>query len=146
MPTALERLREIREETAALNLLLARTHEIIIRLRCEDPPKLSRANALAYVAAQVEKMAVRSLVVGGTGDGWPDPADTFAAGDQLTGLRMEMAELEAGLYPIPLPAGCVLLPQANFDVFAAGRLYNGMAGEAVYQKPRIVKMNERLEK
>ena len=126
MPTALERLREIWNETAALNSLLTRTYETIIRLRCEDPPKTSRAAALTYVDAQVKKMVARSLAAGGTAEGWPDPSDVFADGDQIVGLRLALEELSAGAYPMPLPTGCVLLPQVNFDVFAAGRLYNGM--------------------
>jgi len=62
----------------------------------------------------------------GTKDGWDDPGDPFADGDQIIGLQLALEELSAGPYPVLLPAGCILLPQANFDVFAAGRLYNGM--------------------
>lgn len=85
----------------------------------------SRSDALAYVPTRIERLAERSLAIGGTADGWDDPTDSFTAGDRLIGLRAAFAELEAGSYPIPLPAGCVLLSQVNFDVFAAGRLFNG---------------------
>jgi len=73
----------------------------------------------------VNKLAASSVAYGGTEDGWPDAADAFADRDQLTALREALAEVESGSYPVPLPAGCQLLPQANFDVFAAGRLYSG---------------------
>ena len=105
---------------------LTRLHDYIIRLRYEDPPRGSRQDALAYVAVQAERLGVRSEAVGGTAHGWPDPTDAFADGDQLVGLWAALEEMAAGPYPAPLPAGCVLLPQTNFDVFAAGRLYNGM--------------------
>jgi len=114
-----------------------RLHGYIIRLRCSDPMKGSRAQAIRYQAQQIEKLAGRSREVGGTADGWPDPADPFADEDQIIGLRAALDELEAGPYPIPLPAGCVLVPQANFDVFAAGRLYNGMVKTAASKAVEI---------
>ena len=107
---------------------LSRLHDYLIRLRCENPPKGTRQQALAYQASQIEKMAARSVELGGTENGWPDPSDVFADGDQIEGLRQGLAELSRAdaPYPVPLPEGCVLLPQANFDPFAHGRLYNGM--------------------
>ena len=81
----------------------------------------------AWSSAGAGKLAARSVKIGGTENGWPDPADVFADGDQIEGLRQGLAELtaEGNPYPVPLPEGCVLLPQANFDPFAHGRLYNG---------------------
>jgi hypothetical protein len=105
----------------------SRLHEYLIRLRVADPPKGCRAQAFAYQERQIDKLAARSVDVGGTKDGWPDPADVFAAGDQIKALREGLAELTRAdaPYPLPLPDGCHLLPQANFDPFEFGRLYNG---------------------
>ena len=111
-------------EIADIRAELSRLHEYIIRLRCEDPPNGTREKAFAYQAAQIEKLAARSVEIGGTEDGWPD-SDAFADNDQITGLRYALAEVEAGPYPVPLPPGCVLLPQANFDPFAHGWRYDG---------------------
>lgn len=115
------------EALEALRVELTRLHEYLIRLRCANPPKGSREQALAYQAKQIEKLAARSVDLGGTEDGWPDPADVFADGDQIKGLREGLAELsrEDAPYPVPLPDGCQLLPTANFDPFEFGRLYNG---------------------
>ena len=68
-----------------------------------------------------------------TEDGWPDPADVFAESDQITGLRAGLAELtaEGNPYLVPLPDGCILLPEANFNPFEYGRLYNGMVQAAL---------------
>ena len=110
-----------------LNKDLERLHEYVVRLRCEDPPKGTRSQALVYLQAQTDKLAVQSASAGGTADGWPDPEDVFADGDQIAALREALAELTRpdAPYPALLPPGCWLLPTANFDVFAAGRLYNG---------------------
>jgi len=106
---------------------MTRLHEYLIRLRCENPPKGTRVQALAYQAKQIDKLAVRSVDLGETEDGWPDPADVFADGDQIKGLREGLAEMTRAdaPYPLPLPDGCQLLPTANFDPFGFGRLYNG---------------------
>ncbi len=117
-------------EIAALQELqdtLTRLHERVIRLRCENPPKVTRAQAFVYLEAQTNKLAARSVEAGGTESGWPDPGDVFAGGDQVDGLREAVEELTRpdAPYPLALPPGCWLLPSANFDVFAAGRLYNG---------------------
>lgn len=42
-------------------------------------------------------------------------------------LREDLAELSRAVapYPVPLPASCVLVPQANFDPFEHGRSYSG---------------------
>ncbi len=120
---------------------LERLHGYIIRLRCSDPPKGSRAKAIRYQEQQIERLAARSVAFGGTGDGWDDPADVFADGDQLIGLRAALAELTRGdaPYPLPLPPGCTLLPTANFDPFEHGRLYNGMVsgGQATEAQEQV---------
>ncbi len=136
-----ESLREKREKVSLLemNAELERLHGYIIRLRCEDPPRGSRDQALTYQQKQMERLAALSIAAGGTEDGWPDPADPFADGDQLTGLRAALAELEAGPYPVPLPEGCTLLPQANFDPFEHARLYNGMVSTSPCLSPACLR-------
>ncbi|MGI4790605.1 MAG: hypothetical protein ACRYFS_17360 [Janthinobacterium lividum] len=118
---------------------LTRLHDTIVRLRYEDPKKGTRASALTWVARETEKLGDRCWELGvglgslnGAGDvqaimGFDDPEDPFG-GDQVLSLRKALAELTAGdaPYPVPLPPGCALLPQANFDPFEHGRLYNGM--------------------
>lgn len=106
---------------------LARLHDYIIRLRCENPAKRTRDQAFAYLQARIKLLAGLSVLAYGTEDGWPDPADAFADMDQITGLRHAFDELTRpdAPYPVPLPPGCVLLPEANFDPFEHGRLYNG---------------------
>ena len=106
---------------------LVRLHEYIVRLRYEDPPRGPREKAFAYQGAQIEKLAGLSVSIGGTKSGWPDPADVFADMDQITALGHDLAELTRpdAPYPVPLPSGCRLLPQANFDPFAYGRYYSG---------------------
>ena len=128
---------ELREAVAAHKLMLllicdcraalTRLHEYIIRLRCEDPPKGTREQAFTYLRTQIGKLKALSVAAGGTEDGWPDPSDAFGDSEQINGLRLDAVELMCpdASYPVPLPPGCVLLPEANFDVFAAGRLYNG---------------------
>ncbi len=118
-------MRLLASETALVSEL-DRLHETVVKLRCTDPPKGSRSHALAWLGQAIEKLAARSVQAGGTESGWYDPDDEFADWDQLAGLRVALAELEAGPYPIPLPEGCTLLPQANFNPFEHGRLYNGM--------------------
>jgi len=112
---------------AELNAALALTQDRIVTARCQDPKKGTRAAGLAWLARQVAAMTALSVEAGGTAGGWPDPGDPFAYGDQLTGLRADLAELSRAEapYPVPLPAGCVLLPQANFDPFEHGRSYSG---------------------
>ena len=98
----------------------------VIQLRCETPPA-GRSTSLAWLSRQIKKLAAASLAFGGTENGWSDPADVFADMDQIEGLRQALAELTAdgNPYPVPLPEGCVLLPQPNFDPFAYSRRYNG---------------------
>jgi len=121
----------VAENKTALLLLcdcradLIKLHGHLIRLRCEDPPKGTRAQALIWLSNQIEKLAARSISIGGTAHGWPDPTDELANGHQIMTLWEALDEIEAGPYPVPLPAGCQLLPAANFDPFAVGRLYNG---------------------
>ena len=106
---------------------LTRMHDYNVRLRCEDPPRGPREKAFAYLAARIEKLAGLSVSIGGTKSGWPDPADAFADMDQIEGLRHDLAELTRAdaPYPVSLPSGCQLLPQANFDPFEHGRYYSG---------------------
>ena len=82
------------------------------------------------MSKQIEKLAARAISIGGTADGWPDPLDVFADGHQIMGLWEALDEVEAGPYPVALPVGCQLLPAANFDPFAVGRLYNGAIRES----------------
>ena len=104
-----------------------RLGEYAIWLRCENPPNGTREAALAWLSQQIKNLAAASLAFGGTGEGWPDGSDAFADMDQITTLRHDMAELTLAdaPYPVPLPPGCQLLPQANFDPFAHGRYYSG---------------------
>ena len=104
-----------------------RLGEYAVRLRCENPPKATREAALAWLSQQIKKLAAASLAFGGTEEGWSDEADAFADMDQITALRCDLAELTRAdaPYPVPLPPGCQLLPQANFDPFAHGRYYCG---------------------
>lgn len=46
---------------------------------------------------------MRSVEVGSTAAGWFDPANVFADNDQITGLLLDLGELEVGPYPGPLP-------------------------------------------
>lgn len=113
----------------ALRVELGRLHGHIIRLRCEDPNRGTRANALEYQRRRIVALAEDSVDAGGTEDGWPDPEDDLADGDQIQGLRVELAELIAGeVYPLALSEGCSLLPVANFDLLGHGRLGNGRLG------------------
>ena len=135
----------VREHKAALLALadlrsgFLRLCERIITLRCTDPPKGTRAQALAWLGREIEKLADGCWESGrGLGRlndageimeimGFDDPGDPFG-GAQIQYLRCELTEIsrEDAPYPVPLPEGCVLLPQANFDPFEHGRLYNGM--------------------
>ena len=110
----------------------------VITLRCTDPPKGTRAGALSWLGREIDKLAdgcwASGLGLGrvsSTGEmqevmGFDDPGDPFG-GAQIQHLRHELAELtrDDAPYPVPLPEGGVLLPQANFDPFAHGRGYNG---------------------
>ena len=101
------------------------------RLRCANPPKGTRAQALLYQSQQIEKLAALAESAGlaavgedGHPAGYADPSDPWAD-EVLVMLREDLADLtrEDAPYPVPLPAGCVLLPQANFDPFEHGRNY-----------------------
>ena len=109
-------------DLADLRAGLARLFDYAVRLRCEDPPKGTRAQALAYQAQQIEKLAALAASVGGTANGWPDPGDPFAYGDQITGLRVDLADLMRAQAPYPLG------PMAD-DPFSANppRYYSGQA-------------------
>ncbi len=128
----------VREHKAGLLALadaraeFTRLFDMIVRLRCEDPKKGTRAAALAYVAAQIGRLGDAVLAAGlGVGEeadgspaGFDDPCDPMEE-DHLWMLREDLDELTAGPYPVPLPPGCRLLPKANFDPFEHGRLCNG---------------------
>lgn len=111
----------------------ARLFEYGTRLRCQDPPKGARPQALRFQSQQIEKLAALAtsaglMIVGPDGEaaGYADPSDPWAE-EALVMLREDLAELsrEDAPYPVPLPAGRVLLPQANFDPFEARRNYAG---------------------
>lgn len=111
----------------------ARLFDYGVRLRCQDPPKGTRAQAIRYQARQIEALAALAesaglTIVGEDGQaaGYADPSDPWAD-EVLVMLRQDLAELsrEDAPYPVPLPEGCTLLPQANFDPFEARRNYAG---------------------
>ncbi len=134
----------VREHKAALLALadlragFLRLCERIITLRYQEPPRGIRAQALTWLGREIDKLAdgcwESGLGLGRLNDrgkileimGFDDPGDPFG-GAQIQHLRCELAEIsrEDAPYPVPLPEDCVLLPQANFDPFAHGRLYNG---------------------
>ena len=110
----------------------------VITLRCQEPTRGTRSQAQAWLGREIDKLAdgcwESGLGLGRLNDrgeileimGFDDPGDPFG-GAQIQHLRGELAELSRtdAPYPVPLPDGCVLLPQANFDPFAHGRRYNG---------------------
>lgn len=103
-----------------MNAELERLHTYVIRLRCGDPPKGTRAEALSYLARQIQKLAARSVEAGGTEGGWDDAADVLAGGDQILGLRAEMDEIARPDAPYPLGP----LTEDPFGMDPP-RLYNG---------------------
>jgi len=118
---------DIDGELLNLRAVLGKLNNRCVNLRCSDPTKDTREAALAWLSRQIKKLAAESLALGGTAEGWSDPSDVFADMDQITALRHDLAELTRAdaPYPVPLPPGCQLLPQANFDPFAHGRYYSG---------------------
>ena len=118
---------DIDGELLNLRAVLVKLNNRCVNLRCSDPPKTTREAALAWLSQQIKKLAAASLAFGGTEEGWSDEADAFADMDQITALRHDLAELTRAdaPYPVPLPPGCQLLPQANFDPFEHGRYYSG---------------------
>ena len=103
----------------------ARLFDYGIRLRFSDPPKGTRAQALLYQSQQIEKLAALSGVAGGTADGWPDPGDPFAYGDQIAGLRVDLGELSRQDAPYPL--GVLTADPFSMD---PPRLYSGRLAPA----------------
>lgn len=131
-------LLDLADVGADLSAAAARLHLTITRLRYESPKRGTHPQAIASVAASIEKLAARALAAGlavgvpETGEkppvamGLADTGDPFG-GSEFQALRLDLAELAAGPYPVPLPEGCVLVPQANFDPFTAEppRCYSG---------------------
>lgn len=135
MESALTRVQARQKALTFCRSEFARLFEYIIRLRCDNPPKGTRAQALGYLEQQINAFAKKCDVrdADGTPTGFDDPQDPFAAGQHVLMLREGHAELTRpdAPYPMPLPEGCHLLPQANFNPFAHGRLYNGMVKAVV---------------
>lgn len=105
--------------TESLRLGFAKAHRQIIYLRCnEDNGRQTRGELLHAVASGISRLTMKCDLP----DGYSDPSDEFADG-AMKALRLDFEELRAGSYPVPLPPGCVLLPNANFDPFEHGRTY-----------------------
>ena len=127
--SALERLRERLARVSALRSEFTRLSDYMVRLRCGYPPNGDRAQAFRYLSRQIEAFGKKCDIQSKDSQqaGFDDGDDPWG-GEQLLMLRHDLAELTRAdaPYPVPLPEGCALLPQANFDPFAHGRLYNGM--------------------
>lgn len=87
-----------------------RLFEYGIRLRCADPPKGTRAQALLYQSQQIEKLAALAesagfMVAGEDGQpaGHADPSDPWAD-EVFVMLREDLAELSRDDAPYPLGA------------------------------------------
>lgn len=140
MLTALELLRSLRSDTHSNTMLLTdnidridnieeviaefvRLQAIIIRLRCENPPKASRVSALAYLYSKIDALAMRCDIStpNGVPIGYTDPSDPFAE-NALQALRLDLTELEEGPYPLGV---------LDADPFAMkpSRLYSGQLAE-----------------
>lgn len=100
-------------ELAATRAEFLRIVALIERLRCEDPKKGTRADALAYVKKLIEKFRTTRCDLM---NGYSDPVDPFAA-EVLATLHYELQDLmRSNEYPLgPLPE----------DPFENGRRYNG---------------------
>lgn len=100
----------------------SRLLDMITRLRYEAPKKGTWTQATQYVQVQINRLAKRCDLP----CGYADPIDPFAD-EALMILQEDLSELVAygKPYPAPLPDGCTLLPQANFDPFEHGRNYAG---------------------
>ena len=129
-------LLDLADVGADLSASASRLHLTITRLRYENPKRATWAETIAMVSANIEALATRAWAAGlavGVPEtarkppmvmGLADTGDLFG-GREFQALRLDLAELAAGSYPVPLPAGCVLVPQANFDPFEQGRNYAG---------------------
>lgn len=106
--------RGVPDESVLMDLRarVARLFDYGTRLRCQDPPKGTRAQALRYQAQQIEKMAALAesaglMIVGPDGAvaGYADPSDPWAD-EVLVMLRADLAELSRAdaPYPVPPPA------------------------------------------
>lgn len=87
---------------------VGRLFEYGIRLRCADPPKGTRTQALLYQSQQIEKLGGLAVSAGlavagneGEAAGYADPSDPWA--DEVLGmLREDLAELSRDEAPYPL--------------------------------------------
>ena len=115
-------LADVGEELPALRSRVERLFGLMVRARCESPKKGTWENVCAYIQQEIQKLEKQ---LDGCG-GYLDPLDPWS-GDTLLMLQADWAELtrEDAPYPVPLPPGCQLLPQANFDPFEHGRYYSG---------------------
>lgn len=118
-------LLDLADVGADLSASASRLHLTITRLRYENPKRGTWAEAIASVAASIEKLAARALAAGlavgmpeteekpPVAMGLTDTGDPFG-GSEFQALRLDLAELAAGPYPVPLPAGCLLVPPITF--------------------------------
>ncbi len=106
--------RGVPDESVLMDLRarVARLFDYGTRLRCQDPPEGTRAQALRYQAQQIEKLAALAesaglMIVGpdGADAGYADPSDPWAD-EVLVMLRADLAELSRAdaPYPVPPPA------------------------------------------
>ncbi len=102
-----------------------------IRLRCADPPRGTRAQALLYQSQQIEKLAALTesaglMVAGEDGQaaGYADPSDPWAE-EVLLLLRVDLGELSRQDAPYPL--GVLTADPFSMD---PPRLYSGRLAPA----------------
>ena len=115
-------LADVGEDLPAIRSRVERLFGLMVRARCESPKKATRESVRAYIQQEIQKLEKQ---LDGCG-GYLDPLDPWS-GDTLQMLQADLAELTRpdAPYPVPLPPGCQLLPQANFDPFEHGRYYSG---------------------
>ena len=115
-------LADVDEELPAIRSRVERLFGLMVRARCESPKKATRESVRAYIQQEIQKLEKQ---LDGCG-GYLDPLDPWS-GDTLQMLQTDWTELTRAdaPYPVPLPPGCQLLPQANFDPFEHGRYYSG---------------------
>jgi len=115
-------LADVGEELPALRSRVERLFGLMVRARCESPKNGTWENGCAYIQQEIQKLEKQ---LDGCG-GYLDSLDPWS-GDTLLMIQADWAELTRpdAPYPVPLPPGCQLLPQANFDPFEHGRYYSG---------------------